>query len=532
MFREYFCNRKWGTAAFAYAGGATFVLHSVFNAVLRLRLNDFYAGFYDAVGAASLAVSEGTAAEIEECRSTVYAWLLDFVWIVGPAVVVHPLARYIRSRWVLAWRICLLRAYIRGWREWASEHAAPDSAAVEAPPFQSEGTGKVIMEGAAQRVHEDTSRFSNGMSGVVSTLLDVVATLIAFSGKLIDLGRRIPPPAELAWLQDGTGDAWLFSIALGLACGGLAVSVTVGAPLVGLEVDNQKVEAILRKDLVLMESATAAPESGRLAPGSLLSKKTDSAGSDSASLHLGPRIAKILLLLASNYRRLFSAFLYLNTWLSAFEQGVAILPYFILAPLLFRTSSAGGITLGTLVQVADVFGRVFGALNTLGDSWGAVNDFRSTVRRLLQWEKRLAGEDSDRSTRSLHDTDSRDGKSSGDSMISHRFHNGENVDDSDSSESATSGGAGARDVSPDISVLPQSTGVGSVFAAMTNLAKVFRLKGGRRNGAATELLDSGMGEGGDPDSSDPCKPCDPQADLEHLVLEAVVDNTTQPISRK
>ena len=74
------------------------------------------------------------------------------------------------------------------------------------------------IEGASQRVHEDTQRFVSGIQTCVSVLLESMLTLTIFCPVLYNL------------------DPNLMGIAVAAAAGGLAVSVIVGWPLVGLEV--------------------------------------------------------------------------------------------------------------------------------------------------------------------------------------------------------------------------------------------------------------------------------------------------------
>ena len=38
--------------------------------------------------------------------------LIEFAWIVAPAVVVHPVSKWISSMWRFAWRMALVRSYL------------------------------------------------------------------------------------------------------------------------------------------------------------------------------------------------------------------------------------------------------------------------------------------------------------------------------------------------------------------------------------------------------------------------------------
>ena len=57
----------------------------------------------------------GTSCDPSQFCRLIWEKLLLFGWIVLPAVIVHPLARWIRSKWALLWRMCLMRAYMAAW---------------------------------------------------------------------------------------------------------------------------------------------------------------------------------------------------------------------------------------------------------------------------------------------------------------------------------------------------------------------------------------------------------------------------------
>ena len=50
------------------------------------------------------------------------------------------------------------------------------------------------IEGASQRLHEDTQRFSKGLDLFLGIVLDALCTLVVFTPILFDLGAQAPPP--------------------------------------------------------------------------------------------------------------------------------------------------------------------------------------------------------------------------------------------------------------------------------------------------------------------------------------------------
>ena len=91
----------------------------------------------------------------------------------------------------------------------------------------------------------------------------------------------------------------------------------------------------------------------------------------------------------TNYFQLFKHFGLLNFWLSLFDQIMVLAPYVLAAPLIFDEDPARRITLGTLMKMSNSFDKVFGSLSVIAENWGAVNDFRSTYRRLREFEDKL-----------------------------------------------------------------------------------------------------------------------------------------------
>jgi len=383
----------------SWGGLLVFLFYSFFKAGVKAALNDWYRGFYDLVqkGASSLAQAESgsgsggggsglfeTSEALETAASLqakVFAQLLLFVVIVTPGLIVHPLAKFLTSHWLLRWRLALVRVYLRHW----SPEAHP-------------------VEGAAQRIHEDTGRFTDGLQGCFVILVDAVLTLCIFVPVLGTLSADIPPFASSQEGREHENGPWLVWIAVGGALGGLAVSMLVGRPLVGLEVANQRVEACLRTQLVLFAETGAVGAVGAVgtggaggAGGAVLPPSPSPPPSPSSARSASPptvpssaaTFKDVLKDLQENYRRLYRNFLAVNFWLSCFDQTFVILPYFLCAPLLFAEDEDARITLGQLVQVSNAFGAVFGALAVVTDNWPAVNVWRSVYRRLREFEAKL-----------------------------------------------------------------------------------------------------------------------------------------------
>jgi peptide/bleomycin uptake transporter len=198
MLREFFLKGPWARRAWAWFGLLVFVAHQLFKAYLAWAINGWYEVFYNLLQT-HLEVASGDEAGSDDVGSDLRGQVTEALWkfahIVAPAVVVHPIAGLVRNWWCFSWRRTLMTCYIHRWNTMI-------------PP----------IEGASQRVHEDTQRFVSGIQTCVSVLLESMLTLTIFCPVLYNL------------------DPNLMGIAVAAAAGGLAVSVIVGWPLVGLEV--------------------------------------------------------------------------------------------------------------------------------------------------------------------------------------------------------------------------------------------------------------------------------------------------------
>lgn len=352
MLREFFWS-DWRTTAIAWGGLVVVVGYAYFLASVKAQLNDFYSSFYDLLQKGGDVDPPSGEYEVTyaEYRADVTRELYKFAMIVLPLVSATPACKYVRSAWAFQWRMALMKAYLAAW-----------------------DTQREPIEGASQRLHEDTQRFASGLEGCLITVLDAGFTLAVFTPILLDLSVEITPPMSMGTFRD----SWLWGMAFTCSLVGLLGAAILGQKLVGLEVANQKVEALLRKDLVLLETTPAVIVGTR-------------PSSDDRYAAFLPQtyFRNTLESLHKNYFALFKHFAALNFWLSLFDQVMVIAPYAIAAPLVFAANSDRRITLGTLIKMSNSFEKVFASLSVIAENWGAINDFRSTFRRLREFETKL-----------------------------------------------------------------------------------------------------------------------------------------------
>ena len=382
MLSQFFCElgSSSHTAVVAWLGTLLIVGHTAVHGWVKYAVNSWYRDFYDLLEVAGALAANASATETDwaQRQAQVGSGIWAFGRITLVAVIVMPIAKLVRSAWALRWRLALMRAYMLAWDP-------------NRPP----------IEGASQRVHEDSYRFSKGVELCLTTVLDSAITLVVFIPILVELGSETPCPRSLSALKFmGTG--WLVGLAVASAVLGLVVTMGLGHKLVRLEVENQIVEAKMRRDLVVLETTPASICAVHHHPDASSNEMAASADVDvDARMEMGdavvtasflppfPHFIPIFNGIRQNYDRLFMNFTILNLWLAIFDQFNIILPYVLFAPLLFAPGPEQRILLGTLVQVSNAFDKVFGSLSVVAENWAGINEFRSVLVRLRQFERNV-----------------------------------------------------------------------------------------------------------------------------------------------
>ena len=284
-----------------------------------VRLNSWYGDFYD------LLQKPEQAGGLERF----WGFMQDFAWIAFPYMLLRSLEKYGASHYAFRWRQAMTLHYLPRWQNTS-----------------------VDVEGASQRIQEDCMRFAKQTEDIGLGVVRAVMTLISFIPILWGLSKGM----AIVWLQfEGS----LFWVAMTTAIGGYVLSWFIGGRLPGLEYNNQRVEAALRKNLVYAED-----QRGRMDLSEVL------------SLFSAVRF---------NNFRLFNNYAYFNLWSNLYGQTMIIFPYLLMGPSLFT----GIITLGVIQQVSNSFGEVNNSFSYLIDRWTDVTELRSIYRRLTEFEVAL-----------------------------------------------------------------------------------------------------------------------------------------------
>jgi len=312
-------------AAWSIVGSALILFASYFQVQVSVAINSWYGPFYNMVQAA---LSKSAPVTIEQF----YSELSTFLGIALVAVVVGVMTRFFVSHYIFRWRTAMNDFYMTHWPELRT------------------------IEGASQRVQEDTMRFATTMESLGVNLVSALLTLLAFLPVLLKLSSNvtelpligsIPYPLVFA--------AVIWSV---LGTGALAL---IGIRLPAIEFFNQRVEAAYRKELVL--------------------------GEDDAARADPPTVSELFSNIRRNYFRLYLNFMYFNIGRIVYLQTDTIFPYVLLAP----TIVAGKITLGAMNQILNAFAQVRTAFQYLVNSWSTIVELISIYQRLRGFEARIGG---------------------------------------------------------------------------------------------------------------------------------------------
>jgi len=313
-------------ALWSILGSALIVFTTYFQVQVSVAINNWYGPFYDLIQAALSKSAPVTLGQF-------YAELLSFAGIAFVAVLVGVLTRFFVSHYIFRWRTAMNDYYMANWGRLRS------------------------IEGAAQRVQEDTMRFSTTMEGLGVRLIDSVMTLIAFLPVLLRLSANVdelPIVGSIAYP--------LVVVAILWSLFGTAFLALIGVRLPGLEFRNQRVEAAYRKELVY--------------------------GEDDAARAQPMTASQLFAAVRHNYFRLYFNYMYFNIGRIVYLQTDNIFPYIVLAP----TIVAGKITLGSMNQILNAFGQVRESFQYLVNSWTTIVELISIYKRLRAFEAALRGE--------------------------------------------------------------------------------------------------------------------------------------------
>ena len=322
MIKSFFFSKKWRLWAW---GGFVFIIASLLAQTwIDVKINEWYKGFYDLL-------QQATERDVSEFYDGIYL----FLKLAIPYVVIYTITNYFTRLYAFRWREAMTFAYMPYWKKVDTK-----------------------VEGASQRIQEDTMRFASIMKSLGVSIVDSVMTLIAFLPVLLELSKNvkeIPIVGEIAYP--------LFYAAIFWSIFGTILMIVAGIKLPGLEFRNQRVEAAFRKELVLGEDdeKRAEPET----------------------------LKELFANVRRNYFRIYIHYTYFNLFRNFYFQLNNLFAYILLIP----TIAAGTITLGIMNQIIRAFSEVTSSFQYLVRSWSTIIDLISVFKRLQAFESAFKGEE-------------------------------------------------------------------------------------------------------------------------------------------
>lgn len=323
MFKSFFLDKKW--FGWSLLGSLIILLATWYKVQLDVQINEWFGDFYNTV---QEALATPGAVEFDSFLGK----CMTFAKIAGIYILVAVILEFFVRHYIFRWRTAMNDFYMSHW-----------------------GNLRHI-EGAAQRVQEDTMRFARIVEALGVAFLRSVMTLIAFLPILWTLSAQV---TELPWI--GPVDHSLVYLAIISATFGTVILAIVGIKLPGLEFKNQRVEAAYRKELVF--------------------------GEDHAERADPPTVGELFFNIRKNYFNLYKHYLYFDIAKWSYLQFTVIVPYIMLGP----TIVAGAITLGVLQQILRAFSKVEESFQFLVNSWSTIVELMSIYKRLKAFELTIKG---------------------------------------------------------------------------------------------------------------------------------------------
>ncbi|WP_024930392.1 peptide antibiotic transporter SbmA [Methylophilus sp. OH31] len=309
--------------------GSAFILFSTYYSVqVAVAINNWRRPFFDTV---QVALNQNASQKVSPLE--LYQLIVQFAEVAFIAVTMFVLTKFVVSHYIFRWRTAMNDYYTSQWSQ--IRH----------------------IEGASQRVQEDTMRFATIMEDLGVKMVDAIMTLFAFLPILWGLSQYV---SELPIV--GAIPYPLFTAAIIWSLFGTSLLAVVGIKLPGLYFKNQRVEAAYRKELVYGEDNHA-----RAQPATL------------KQLYAEVR---------HNYFVMYFHYVYFNVARSLYIQADNIFVFVILVP----TIAVGKITFGILQQILTAFSEVSNSFQYLVNSWATIIELLSIYKRLHSFEAAIKNE--------------------------------------------------------------------------------------------------------------------------------------------
>lgn len=306
----------------------------VANSVL---FNQWRANFYNA---------------LQERDWNAFVWQFFVFCMLAVMLVVLQIYKVYLNQWLqIRWRRWMTGRYLGGWLHDANHYR-----------MQLKGDA---ADNPDQRISDDVKLFVDQTLAISVGLLSSVVTIFSFLVVLWSLSTAAPLQV---YGHDLTFPGYLVWIALIYAIFGTAFTHWIGLPLVGLNFQQQRLEADFRFNLVRVRENA---EQIALLKGS---------GAERARLLM--RFGRVM----GNWFELMTRTKRLMAFTQSYGQASVVIPVMMVAPAYF----AGKIQVGTFQQALEAFSTVQDAFSFFVSNYRGLAEWRAIVDRLDGFETSIA----------------------------------------------------------------------------------------------------------------------------------------------
>ncbi len=304
---------------------------------LTVLFNSWNADFYNA---------------LQDKNWDAFVYQLGYFSVLAAAFILLAVYQLYLNQWLqIRWRRWMTSAYLDHWMA-GSNH------------YRMQLLGDAA-DNPDQRITEDIKSFIEATLNIGLQLLNSLVTLFSFM--IILWGLSAAAPLRLFGM-DQSIPGYLLWAALIYAIIGTAFTHLIGRALIALNFQQQRYEADFRFSLVRVRE-----NSEQIA---LLAGET--AERDRLLMRFGNVI--------SNWMAIMSRQKKLTFFTAGYSQAAVVFPFIMVSPAYF----AGAVQLGGLMQTANAFGQVQGALSIFVTLYRSLADWRAVIERLDGFDRSVA----------------------------------------------------------------------------------------------------------------------------------------------
>jgi len=273
--------------------------------------------------------------------------LIVFCFIALSAVVAGMAQYYLGQRLIIRWRRWITERYVSMWMANGRHYRVR------------------LVDSSVDNIHlriaSDVYIFLQRTHELFTSLIGSIVTIFSFVAILWFLSAATPLPL---FGRDLSFPGWLIVVAALYAAIGTLFSHLIGRPLIQLQFNQQRYEADFR---FAIARATDQSEPVALMGGEAVERR-----------ELRHRFAALV----RNWSRLANRQSYLVGFIAGYARMSTVFPTLVVTPAYL----SGAITLGALVQTAQAFQQVEGALAYVISAYSKIAEWKAVMDRLAQFE--------------------------------------------------------------------------------------------------------------------------------------------------